>query len=156
MNDRAMQPDPTPNLGPHLAAVERRLAQRIAADPPAALLSRVLMAVDDAVSPPRPSPRRDDDDVWIPAWEWAVAAALGLALTVPVVASVDAVYRAPRPTIVARLRAAGVADESLLAAVAGPERRNAVAAPVRTQHDIPPRRPVSHVQETQRLLKEML
>lgn len=48
MIDRAMQPDPTPNLGPHLAAVERRLARRTPADPPATLRSRILMAVDDA------------------------------------------------------------------------------------------------------------
>ena len=156
MTDRPMHSDPSPNLGPHRAAVERRLAQRIAADPPAALRQRVLMGVDDAVAPPRPSPRRDANDVRIPAWEWAVAAALGLAVTAPVVASVNAMCRAPRPTIVSRLLAAGVADESLLAAVAGPERRGPGAAPVRTQHDIPPRRPPARAVELRHLLEEML
>jgi len=42
MTDRSMHSDLSPNLGPHLAAVERRLARRAPADPPAALRTRIL------------------------------------------------------------------------------------------------------------------
>lgn len=45
MIDRPMNSDPSSNLGPRLAAVERRLARRTPADPPATLRSRILEMV---------------------------------------------------------------------------------------------------------------
>ncbi len=45
MIDRPMHSDPNPHLRPHLAAVERRLARRTPADPPATLRSRILEMV---------------------------------------------------------------------------------------------------------------
>ena len=45
MIDRPMHSDPNPHLRPHLAAVERRLARRPPADPPATLRSRILEMV---------------------------------------------------------------------------------------------------------------
>ena len=58
MTDRPMHSDPSPNLGPHLAAVERRLARRTPADPPATLRSRILMTVDDAAETVPATPSR--------------------------------------------------------------------------------------------------
>lgn len=161
MTDRPMHSDPSPNLGPHLAAVERRLARRTPADPPAALRSRILMAVDDAAET---VPATEsyvaagsivDDDVRIPGWAWAAATVLGLVLTVPVVAGMEAL-RSSAPTLADRLRSAGLIDESLVAALAAPPRpavaadRDWPAAPVE------PPRPLSHARELRRLLEETL
>lgn len=48
----------TDRLPSHLAAIERRLARRTPADPPAALRSRILMAVDDAAETVPATPSR--------------------------------------------------------------------------------------------------
>ena len=48
----------TDRLPSHLAAVERRLARRAPAAPPAALRSRILMAVDDAAETVPATPYR--------------------------------------------------------------------------------------------------
>ena len=99
---------------------------------------------------------RIDDDVRIPGWAWAAAAMLGIALTVPVVIGMEALRCRLSPTFTAQVRAAGVADESLLAAVNRGPRADAAVAPVQPAGDVKPHRPEFHVRELQRLLEEML
>ena len=152
MNDR---------LPPHLAAVERRLAQRTPADPPAALRSRILEMV-----PATKSGQATHDDspsspdlvagTIIPGWAWAAAAVLCLVLTLPVVAGMEALRATAAPRFAAQLRAAGVADEPLLPLVAHGPRPDAAIAPVQPERNTVPRRFQSRAIELQRLLEEML
>lgn len=154
MTDRpsAAHADP-PRPDPALAAIERRLEGRdpVAASP--ALRHRVLMAVDDALAAPRP-PVREVDDVRIPGWAWAAAAVLGVVMTAPVVAGLEALRPAAAPTLGARLRAAGLDDEPLLAALAAPPRHDA-SQPASPATAVPSR-PESRAFELRRLLEEML
>lgn len=167
-----LQPDP------ELAAIERRLERRDAVDPPPALRHRVLMAVQDALTEKKKVPATKsgepgelrfadcpdlvagtfscDEDVRIPGWAWAAAAMLGIALTVPVVAGMEALRCRLSPTFAAQLRAAGVADEPLLAVVDRGPRADAGVAPVRPARDATPQRPAFHALELQRLLEETL
>ena len=95
------------------------------------------------------------DDVRIPGWAWAAAAVLGIAMTAPVVAGLEALRPAETLTLVSRLRTAGVEDESLLAALAAPPRHDEdgrVAPPAIAL----PSRPESRAVERRRLLEEML
>jgi hypothetical protein len=143
MTDRPPHPDPLwPDPG--LAAIERRLERRDPVVAPPALRHRVLMAVDDALAAPRPLDR--DEDVRIPGWAWAAAAVLGVVLTVPVVAGMEALRPSAPRMIADRLRAAGVTDEPLVAAAD----RERPAAPVA------PPRPLSRALEIRRLLEETL
>ena len=152
MTDRPPHPDPLwPDPG--LAAIERRLERRDPVVAPPTLRHRVLMAVDDALAAPRP-PARDADDVRIPGWAWAAAAVLGIAMTAPVVAGLEALRPAETLTLVSRLRTAGIEDESLLAALAAPPRHDdGRAAPPAIAL---PSRPESRAVERRRLLEEML
>ena len=155
MTDRPNAPHADPlRPDPALTAIERRLERRepVAGSP--TLRHRVLMAVDDALAAPRP-PARDVDDVRIPGWAWAAAAVLGIAMTAPVVAGLEALRPAETLTLVSRLRTAGVEDESLLAALAAPPRHDEdgrVAPPAIAL----PSRPESRAVERRRLLEEML
>ena len=155
MTDRPNAPHADPmRPDPALTAIERRLERRepVAGSP--TLRHRVLMAVDDALAAPRP-PARDVDDVRIPGWAWAAAAVLGIAMTAPVVAGLEALRPAETLTLVSRLRTAGVEDESLLAALAAPPRHDddGRAAPPAIAL---PSRPESRAVERRRLLEEML
>jgi hypothetical protein len=152
MTDRPPHPDPLwPDPG--LAAIERRLERRDPVVAPPTLRHRVLMAVDDALAAPRP-PASDVDDVQISGWAWAAAAVLGIAMTAPVVAGLEALRPAETLTLVSRLRTAGVEDESLLAALAAPPRHDdGRAAPPAIAL---PSRPESRAVERRRLLEEML
>jgi hypothetical protein len=93
---------------------------------------------------------------FLPGWAWAAAAVLGIVLTVPVVAGMEALRLREPPTRAAQLRAAGVADESLLALVAHGPRPDAAIAPVQPERNTVPRRFESRVIELQRLLEETL
>jgi hypothetical protein len=152
MTDRPPHPDPLwPDPG--LAAIERRLERRDPVVAPPTLRHRVLMAVDDALAAPRP-PASDVDDVQISGWAWAAAAVLGIAMTAPVVAGLEALRPAETLTLVSRLRTAGIEDESLLAALAAPPRHDdgrAAPPPIAL-----PSRPESRAVERRRLLEEML
>jgi len=150
MTDRPVHP----HADQRLAAVERRLERRLPADPPAALRHRVLAAVDDALV--RPRPRSQDDDLRIPGWAWAAAAALAIALTVPVVLAPTGPRGGGQRAVVARLRAAGVDDASLLAAVASGPRPHPAVVPVDSTRNAVPRGPRSRAVELRRLLEEML
>jgi hypothetical protein len=152
MTDRPPHPDPLwPDPG--LAAIERRLERRDPVVAPPTLRHRVLMAVDDALAAPRP-PASDVDDVQISGWAWAAAAVLGIAMTAPVVAGLEALRPAETLTLVSRLRTAGIEDESLLAALAAPPRHDdGRAAPPAIAL---PSRPESRAVERRRLLEEML
>jgi hypothetical protein len=155
MTDRPNAPHADPlRPDPALTAIERRLERRepVAGSP--TLRHRVLMAVDDALAAPRP-PARDVDDVRIPGWAWAAAAVLGIAMTAPVVAGLEALRPAETLTLVSRLRTAGIEDESLLAALAAPPRHDddGRAAPPAIAL---PSRPGSRAVERRRLLEEML
>jgi hypothetical protein len=152
MTDRPPHPDPLwPDPG--LAAIERRLERRDPVVAPPTLRHRVLMAVDDALAAPRP-PASDVDDVQISGWAWAAAAVLGIAMTAPVVAGLEALRPAETLTLVSRLRTAGIEDESLLAALAAPrhDEDGRVAPPAIAL----PSRPESRAVERRRLLEEML
>jgi hypothetical protein len=153
MTDRPPHPDPLwPDPG--LAAIERRLERRDPVTSSPDLRHRVLMAVDDALAAPRP-PAREEDDTRIPGWAWAAAAVLGVAMTTPIVAGFEALRTAEPPTLGARLRAAGLDDERLLAALAAPPRHDedGPSAP----HVPPvPSCPESRAFELRRLLEEML
>jgi hypothetical protein len=94
------------------------------------------------------------DDVQISGWAWAAAAVLGIAMTAPVVAGLEALRPAETLTLVSRLRTAGIEDESLLAALAAPPRHDdGRAAPPAIAL---PSRPESRAVERRRLLEEML
>ena len=98
---------------PRLAMLERRLG-RMAAAPPPALGRRVLAAVDDVLAEPRravPSGARAAGPV--PGWTWVAAAAVVVALAVPLLATVSPARRDPPVTLGERLRLAGVADDRL-------------------------------------------
>lgn len=152
MTDRPPHPDPLwPDPG--LAAIERRLERRDPVVAPPALRHRVLMAVDDALAAPRPPAR--DEDVRIPGWAWAAAAVLGVVLTVPVVAGMEAL-RSSAPALADRLRAAGVTDEPLVAALAAPPRPVVAADRERPATPVAPPRPLSRALEIRRLLEETL
>lgn len=155
MTDRPNAPHADPlRPDPALTAIERRLERRepVAGSP--TLRHRVLMAVDDALAAPRP-PASDVDDVQISGWAWAAAAVLGIAMTAPVVAGLEALRPAETRTLVSRLRTAGIEDESLLAALAAPPRHDddGRAAPPAIAL---PSRPESRAVERRRLLEEML
>ncbi|MFM8890368.1 MAG: hypothetical protein ACKOTB_01885, partial [Planctomycetia bacterium] len=98
------------------AGIERRLGRRAASDPPPDLRPRVLMAVDDVLATPAADPAPSDPaDTMLSGWPWAAVAA-GIAL----VAAASwpprelAGGRAPL-ALVERVRAAGLADDTLLA-----------------------------------------
>jgi hypothetical protein len=144
-----LQPDP------ELTAIERRLERRGPASPPPTLRHRVLMAVDDVLTLPQPLDR-DGDDVMIPGWAWAAAAVLGIAMTAPVVAGLQAVRCSEPRSLVAQLRANGVDDEPLLAAFTAPPRDDDAVAGKPSAAEVALPRPTSHVMQLQRLLEEML
>jgi hypothetical protein len=153
MTDRPPHPDPLwPDPG--LAAIERRLERRDPVVAPPALRHRVLMAVDDALAAPRPLDR--DEDVRIPGWAWAAAAVLGVVLTVPVVAGMEALRPSAPRMIADRLRAAGVTDEPLVAALAAPPRPVVAADRERPAAPVAAPRPLSRALEIRRLLEETL
>lgn len=154
MTDRPATPPSDPSWpDPRLAAVERRLERRDPVAPSPALRHRVLMAVDDAIAAPRPLDR--DDDVRIPGWAWAAAAVLGFALTVPLVAGMEAL-RSSAPTLATQLRSAGVTDESLLATLAAPPRPAVAADRNWPAALVAPPRPLPRALELRRLLEETL
>ena len=137
---------------PRLAAVERRLERAVAAEPPPDLRHRVLMAVDDVLA--RPRLRACDADTGIPGWAYAAAAAVGLALTLPLVNAVEAPGRTAQPTLVERLRAAGVTDDDLLALATAPP---AAAGPLQSEPDHPrPVHPARRLFKARTLLEEHL
>lgn len=143
-----------PHADQRLAALERGLECRLPADPPPALRHRVLAAVDDALLRPRPWSR--DDDLRIPGWTWAAAAALAIALTVPAVPAAEGLRSSVRHAVEARLRTAGVDDASLLAAVASGPRPHDAVVPADPHRNAVPRGQRSRAVEIQRLLEEML
>lgn len=120
MTDRPMNSDPSPNLGPHLAAVERRLARRAPADPPAALRHRILEMVPGTES--RHSARADSLSS-----PYLVAASI-LAMSVlllPLVAMAVGTARLDRApprmlSFVERARLAGITIDSTLAPARDP------------------------------------
>lgn len=152
MTDRAPHHEPL-WLDPGLAAIERRLERREPAPPAPSLRHRVLMAVDDALAAPRPLDRADD--VRIPGWAWAAVAVLGLVLTVPVVAGMEAL-RSSAPALADRLRSAGLIDESLVATLAAPPRPAVAADRDWPAAPVAPPRPLSRARELRRLLEETL
>jgi hypothetical protein len=115
---------------PRIDAIARRLERGTKAELPPALRDRVLLAVDDVLAAPRPMACDADADA-IPVWPWAAAAAaVGFAIAAPFVAAVTnpATHRRPGPpALVARMRAAGLDDEPLLAALAETPQRDAAA-----------------------------
>jgi len=159
----------TDRVPPHLAAIERRLERATSPAPTPNLRRRVLAAVDDVLHEKVPATtsgqiaqgdRLSSPDLvagtFLPGWAWAAAAVLGIVLTVPVVAGMEALRLREPPTRAAQLRAAGVADESLLALVAHGPRPDAAIAPVQPERNTVPRRFESRVIELQRLLEETL
>jgi hypothetical protein len=159
----------TDRVPPHLAAIERRLERAARPTPAPNLRRRALAAIDDVLQEKVPVAKSRQSaqgnclpspDVvagtFLPGWAWAAAAALGIALTVPVVAGMEARRLREPTTLAAQLRAAGVADESLLALVAHGPRPHAAIAPVQPERNTVPRRFESRVIERQRLLEETL
>jgi hypothetical protein len=160
----------TDRLDPTLAAIEQRLERASQPTAVPGLRPRVLAAVVDALHEEVPATKSgwsggrgflSSPDVvagtfFLPGWAWAAAAVLGIALTVPVVAGMEALRLREPPALAAQLRAAGVADESLLALVAHGPRPDAAIAPVQPERNTVPRRFESRVIELQRLLEEML
>ena len=158
MTDRPEAPhDDSQRPDPGLVAIERRLGRRDPVGASPDLRHRVLMAVDDALAAPRP-PARDVDDVRIPGWCWAAAAVLGFVLTSAGVTGMEALWRVQPPTLVSHLRAVGIEDEPLLAALAAPPRSDGGFVPARSAPPATaqPSRRESRAAELRRLLEEML
>lgn len=159
----------TDRVPPHLAAVERRLERAMPPTTAPNLRRRVLAAVDDILHEKVPATesgqsaqgdRRTSPDLvagtFLPGWAWAAAAVLGIMLTVPVVAGMEALrLREPR-TLTAQLRVAGVADEAVLALVDRAPRPDAAVVTVQPARNGLVRRTDSRAIELQRLLEETL
>lgn len=108
----------TDGLDPRIDAIERRLERLSGAEVPSSLRHRVLAAVDRGLAAPGPPRLAAGGEATVPGWAWAAAVSLGVALAIPVVARVVALRHREPSTLVARLRAAGVDDEPLVAALA--------------------------------------
>lgn len=112
---------------PETAGIERRLGRRDSWGPPPALRRRVLTAVDDVLAT-SDAVRPAGPDTMSFGWAWAAVAA-GIAI-------MAAAWWTPRETVrirtplalVERVRAAGLADDTLLA-VTRPERARSVSPP---------------------------
>ena len=155
----------TDRLPPHLAAIELRLEQAIPPAEAVNLRRRVLAAVDDVLLEKVPATKSGQStqgncltspDLVAGTFMWAAAVVLGIAMTVPVVAGMKALRLREPPTLAAQLRAAGVADEAVLAFVDRAPRPDAAVEPVSPERVAVPRRLESRVIELQRLLEETL
>jgi hypothetical protein len=155
----------TDRLPPHLAAVELRLEQASLTTPASNIRRRVLAAVDDVLLEKAPATKSGQStqgncltspDLVAGTFMWAAAVVLGIAMTVPVVAGMKALRLREPPTLAAQLRAAGVADEAVLAFVDRAPRPDAAVVPVSPERVAVPRRLESRVIELQRLLEETL
>lgn len=99
-------------FGPRITAVERRLERLGTTDPSPSLRRRVLGAVDDVLLAPRQTVSSSWDDA-VPGRVWAVAAALGMCLTVAVLTATSASRRVEPLTLAERMRIAGGAEDEL-------------------------------------------
>jgi hypothetical protein len=155
----------TDRLPPHLAAIELRLERASLTTPASNLRRRVLAAVDDVLLEKVPATKSGQStqgncltspDLVAGTFMWAAAVVLGIAMTVPVVAGMKALRLREPPTLAAQLRAAGVADEAVLALVGRAPRPDAAVVPVSPERVAVTRRIESRVIELQRLLEETL
>lgn len=158
----------TDRLPPHLAAIELRLEQAIPPAKASNLRRRVLAAVDDVLLEKVPATKsgQSTQDNCLTSQDlvagtfmsfmWAAAVVLGIAMTVPVVAGMKALRLREPPTLAEQLRAAGVADEAVLALVGRAPRPDAAVVPVSPERVAVTRRLESRVIELQRLLEETL
>jgi|688.fasta_scaffold405124_2 hypothetical protein len=141
---------------PRLAAVERRLERCLPEEPAPALRHRVLMAVDDLLTEKVPATKsRQSAQAVSLSYPYLVAGTILLALFVTVSAGAVAATLRPAaaPSLVARLRAAGVTDDELLDLAAAPP---AAAAPP-PQTGLPrPVHPAVHWIKVRKLLEEHL
>jgi hypothetical protein len=102
-------------LDPETAGLERRLGQQAMWGPPPGLRTRVLRAVDDELAAPGPVPAGGADGLFS-GWPWATVAAGITLVAIAWWPSREAVHvRAPL-TFAERVRAAGLADDTLVAA----------------------------------------
>jgi hypothetical protein len=157
----------TDRVPPHLAAVELRLERAIPPAEAVNLRRRVLAAVDEVLLEKVPATKSGQSTqgnclaspdlvAGTFIFMWAAAVVLGIAMTVPVVAGMKALRLREPPTLAAQLRAAGVADEAVLAFVDRAPRPDAAVVPVSPERVAVPRRLESRVIELQRLLEETL
>ena len=155
----------TDRVPPHLAAIERRLERAARPTPAPNLRGRALRAVDEVLHEKVPATKSGQStqgncltspDLVAGTFMWAAAVVLGIALTVPVVAGMEALRLREPPTRAAQLRAAGVADEAGLALVDRAPRPDAAVVPVSPERVAASRLLESRVIELQRLLEETL
>jgi len=147
---------------PRLAAVERRLERCLPEEPAPALRHRVLMAVDDLLTEKVPATKsRQSAQAVSLSYPYLVAGTillgtilLALFVTVSAGAVAATLRPAAAPSLVARLRAAGVTDDELLDLAVAPP---AAAAPPREQTGLPrPVHPAVHWIKVRKLLEEHL
>jgi hypothetical protein len=159
------------HLDPNLAAFERRLDRTLTTELAPALRHRVLMAVDDVLAETVPGTKSANSGQFgepaypdlvpgtflcVPGWAWAAAAAVGVAITLPVVAGASVLARVEPPSLEARLRAAGLADDVLLLSAAAPAGQPAVAEPREPALHEPPARMHVRVIDVRKCLEENL
>jgi hypothetical protein len=163
-------------LDPRLAPVERRLERLPATAPAAALRRRVLAAVDGVLvhQPKEKEKVPATKSRWFGKssfplfpdlvagtffpWACVAAVASGVVIVAACLASTAPVPRAPRITLVERLRIAGVAEEglreSLIAAVAAASSPADSGPLARSAAITPAARAAVRVSDTRRLLEE--
>lgn len=155
----ADDPQDALQIDPQLTKVECRLHRQPAPAASPLLRHRVLMAVDDVLAAHSPV-SVGDRPATIPSWAWAVAAAIAVAVTLPM-ATIQRTFpgRDDAGLLLARrLRAAGITDDDVVAAVTQPavvaQPGHDCAAPAARSIPTPPSAPRDFT--ARRLLQELL
>ena len=149
----------TEPLPPALSILDQRLQRTAGGEPPPHLRHRVLMAVDDVLSP-RPHVPFRDRSTTIPGWAWAVAAVITVAMAWPSAMLPRSSFTSDHDglALAARLRAAGVSAEDLVTAIvpteAGTQTVPTIVAP--GNHAAPSAPAARRSLETRHLLQELL